>query len=55
MATVVEKPEVGAKATNFAEVFAGILLILFGLLLIRSGFLVGGALVTLVGLFVLAF
>lgn len=55
MPDVVEKPEVGAKATSLLEVLAGIFLILVGLLLIRFGFFFPGALVAVVGLVVLAF
>ncbi|MGB9803419.1 hypothetical protein [Desulfofundulus sp.] len=55
MPDVVEKPEVGTKATSVTEVFAGIFMILIGLLLIRFGFFFAGALVTVVGLVVLAF
>lgn len=57
MVDVLEKQgEVSAKATTTTEVFAGIFLILVGLLLIRLfGAFFAGALVALVGLFVLAF
>ena len=55
MPDIVEKPEVGTKATSFLEVLAGVFLILVGLLLIRFGFFFSGALVVVVGLIVLAF
>ncbi len=57
MADVLEKQgEVTTKATTTTEVFAGLFLILVGLLLIRLfGAFFAGVLVTLVGLFILAF
>ncbi|MEW6273791.1 MAG: hypothetical protein AB1523_05590 [Bacillota bacterium] len=57
MPDILEKQgEVTTKATTTTEVFAGVFLILVGLLLIRIfGAFFAGAVVTLVGLFVLAF
>lgn len=58
MPDVYEKtPEVTTKSTTTTELFAGVVLILVGLLVIRlfPGNLFAGALIALIGLFVLAF